>query len=63
MVRDYKFTSEYYFENLKLMVISKINFKKRNGGTFTYYSRNLKTVQPHKTEYLKEYITKGKFTL
>jgi DNA ligase-3 len=31
----------------------------KNNDTFTYYSRNLKAVQPHKTEYLKEYIPKA----
>ena len=31
----------------------------KSGNTFTYYSRNLKTVQPHKVAHLKEYIPKA----
>lgn len=53
---------KYYFFFLKKQQVFMLNdwkFFSRNGSTFTYYSRNLKAVQPHKTEYLKEFIPKG----
>lgn len=31
----------------------------KNGSSFSYYSRNLKAVQPHKVEHLKEFIPKA----
>lgn len=65
MLADACKSVEQAFVKCKNSVLAEIKYDgerlqmHKNGTSFSFFSRNLKSVQPHKTSYLKEFIPKA----